>query len=455
MTSVLRKMSTILCAQANHAINVLTSNKFNFTIAKPNENAPLATGHKKTNSGENANRENISSGNLQQEDFYKSSRKTYEMPREFFNDEFIDDPIMMRLFRYILSRTASEPCVNTFRSNGFHSIKLQKHEFIFGRQNCVDETGLSAKQVRERIERLRELGLIELKQVFPSYSLYHIVKKDLSDVVHNSENKRASSFSAHALCEQETGKKEGQQKGQLLSDVPKPKIVSEKPKVMNNFPSSKTSKKGQQLSEPPQKRASSFCPQEPMSRQSATQKGPAVFSAQQSCSFVQRKETSKEKKVYGTPDEKFVVKLSPLHKAKEENTMPSQADQQFVLATGLLELRGLEHAIKPYWIKRWLQEHGFDKFLKTLKQLDEQKNPVKNIGGWMQNALRKGYAEKSDNISENMQFIQNFIEENKIDFLKITKKYCMDMNNGNDYQFNLHPESFKDMIIKKYAHQWV
>lgn len=110
------------------------------------------------------------------------------IPDEFLIDEFIDDPIMMRFIRWMMRKISSDP--QKVFING-RNIQLMPFEFIFGREACSEQAGISPKQARGRLGQL--IG-------------QHFIQKVAS--------KSASTFTVYSLVAESFSKNDGQQKGQ-------------------------------------------------------------------------------------------------------------------------------------------------------------------------------------------------------------------------------------------------
>lgn len=109
------------------------------------------------------------------------------MPTEFMADEFIEDPKMMMLIVFIMEQVNPEETFKKVRSNVWFEVKLQPFEFIFGRQICMRETGLSETEIRGRMEKLKRQGFIKKRDKYlnKNVSIYSLNLEGLSQ---NSNN---------------------------------------------------------------------------------------------------------------------------------------------------------------------------------------------------------------------------------------------------------------------------
>ncbi len=153
-------------------------------------------------------------------------------------------------------------------------------------------------------------------------------------------------------------------------------------------------------------------------------------------SFICIKETNKEKIVHNS-----VVNSSLFQneKVSEEHieSIQSYFDSHAIIVD------------KPT-IYRWLKNHPLEKILDNISYTFS-KNNVKNFGAYLETALRDNFAQNEKNRQTNRDFALNFINTKKVTSLKMTKNYLSDENDGQDYQFKLDPELFKDMLERKYG----
>jgi hypothetical protein len=78
----------------------------------------------------------------------------FALPTEFLTDEYTNDPASMKFIHYVMKRIRPYSQVVRIKSNGWHNIELGPFEFIFGREQCSKETGLTESQVRTRMNRM-------------------------------------------------------------------------------------------------------------------------------------------------------------------------------------------------------------------------------------------------------------------------------------------------------------
>lgn len=106
------------------------------------------------------------------------------IPHEFLIDEFLDDPLMMRLIRYIFKRIRTKPHTEKIKSNGWKTINLEAFEFIFGREKCEKETGLTPREIRTRMGILTTSSFVRksTSRTTSSFTVYILVTESFSKI---------------------------------------------------------------------------------------------------------------------------------------------------------------------------------------------------------------------------------------------------------------------------------
>jgi hypothetical protein len=117
------------------------------------------------------------------------------IPDEFLTHEFLDDPSMMCLIVWMIKRISLHPQKIPLKNSGKHLI-LEPFEFMYGREKCAQDAGISLKNARTRLGQLIGLGYVQ-----------------------EVASKRASTYSVYRLVteafRQQEGQHIGQQSGQL------------------------------------------------------------------------------------------------------------------------------------------------------------------------------------------------------------------------------------------------
>jgi hypothetical protein len=146
------------------------------------------------------------------------------LPEEFLADDFIDDPDMMRLIRWIMKRISPEHTSIPLKKQK-RNLELEPFEFMFGRDSCSLETGVSTKKIQVRMNQLVGLGFlvkVESKTV-STFTVFSLAsgKKAVSKMVSTlpesgkkAVSKMVSTLPAHTPSREDINKNNGQQNGQ-------------------------------------------------------------------------------------------------------------------------------------------------------------------------------------------------------------------------------------------------
>lgn len=335
------------------------------------------------------------------------------IPPEFLDDEFLQDFIMMKIIRHIFKEISTIPQIKRINNNRrYKDINLQPFEFIFGRQYWAKELQVSEKQIRTRIDRLKEKGFI--KQ--PDNFLPETKGQRASSSEAKSASSSASTYSILALATESFHKNKGQQ----LFDEKTNSVLSQNPEL---------SPKGQQLGQ-------QFGPHvieyknEKNERLSLDKKRTLGKSYEQS-------NVTSDNRCYGRS-----LSRSPLSNEKKEDLTVLQ-----------LFINQHELGITDEDLTNWLRKHEGIYILDHLRLLLDailKGKDIPNRGGWMQKALSTNYIKLSENEKENLEFATKLKAEWNLKSLKIMKKYCVEEFTQNDYSFSLDPELFKDMLLRKF-----
>lgn len=145
--------------------------------------------------------------------------KFLPIPEEFLSDDFIDDPAMMRLIRWIFKRISTQKTEIPLKKQK-RLLELEPFEFMFGRDSCSIETGVSTKKIQVRINQLIGLGYltkVESKTV-STFTVYSISfgKKPVSKMVSNFTSDILSTKSFNKNNGQQNGQHHGQHVGQQV-----------------------------------------------------------------------------------------------------------------------------------------------------------------------------------------------------------------------------------------------
>ena len=149
--------------------------------------------------------------------------KFFPIPEEFFTDDFITDPNMMKFIRWIFKRISPEKNIISLKKQK-RNLELDPFEFMFGRDSCSTETGISPKKIQISINQLKGLGFLKktVSKTVSTFTVYTLV---------------ASAF------KQNKGQQKGQQKGHnqdqesldLKSHHPNPSSFSDPSDLTDDF----------------------------------------------------------------------------------------------------------------------------------------------------------------------------------------------------------------------------
>jgi len=104
--------------------------------------------------------------------------------RKIKDSAILRDPHLSQLWMWILIKAAWEPRVVQVRTGkGETLVHLMPGQFIFGRKSASDELGSPAETVRDRMVRMKRLGMIAI-QPAAHYSVVTVVNWTLYQGVH-------------------------------------------------------------------------------------------------------------------------------------------------------------------------------------------------------------------------------------------------------------------------------
>ena len=339
---------------------------------------------------------------------YKIPYQFCPIPYEFLKPEFTEDAPMFRLILFIFKRIRFSTHIIKIKSNGYHDVKLEPLEFIFGRKACAIETELTEKQVRNRIERLIALGYIS-DQRASSWA---------SSSASSFPQKRASSFSIYTICTEAFSKKEGQQ-----------------------FSSKKGQQLGQQLGHKQEEQEE-----------------------QEECLF--KKETRKKENVHNfsedlvTPQPPKGGVVVPLSFSLDEKNKEQISQDDLDAIEGKLMTEPIS-IVAPSFItlKRWINKFTLDRLIYSIQMLEREivkkskiNEIIDNKEGWIQRCLDLKWDLKEIYVNKNKIFLENFRETHKIMTIKFFQKSANDFYRKFEFEFTLHPEQFEEYVKSKYGY---
>ena len=101
-------------------------------------------------------------------------------------------------------------------------------------------------------------------------------------------------------------------------------------------------------------------------------------------------------------------------------------------------------------VERWVYKHSKEAIFENLKLLLLQKDSIRNPEAWMQEALKRKFAEKNKTESNNRKFAESFKELHNWRELTVLKQYCRHELSGKDYYYNLPEENFQRILKECY-----
>lgn len=146
-------------------------------------------------------------------------------------------------------------------------------------------------------------------------------------------------------------------------------------------------------------------------------------------------------------------KLSLSHKAKdlaasrsnEGISFNSNLEQDRIVLNAYFEDKSLN--IKDFTLNRWLMKYDTNKIIDTYALMTQSQ--VRNAAGWMETALRENWALKEKNAIVNREFVIDLVNNKKLNFIEMNKKYCRDKHSGIEYYYKMSPEIFQRQILEK------
>lgn len=368
---------------------------------------------------------------LESETSSKITYQFYPIPKEFFTNDFIEDPIMMKLILYIFKRIRPFPQLIKMMNNKRQvEIQLQPYEFIFGRLQACAEIGCKEKELRGRLEKLRassseaqnlrgengfDIPVVKGQQFLEkrassstsTFTVYRLMTENLSQINHE---KRASS------CSQK-------------NDA--------------DFPSEECSRDSCDIG--PAVRATNKKEQEEREQEN-----------------ICLKETRKKNDVHNPsvtplpPKGGVVVPLSFSIDEKIEQQF-SQDDVDVVEWKLMCETIGIS-APNVTTIKRWIKQAGLHRLNYSIQMLEREIAKKHKIGkvignkeGWIQDCLAGRWDLREIFTQRNKLFLEEFRETHKITTLKFFQKSARDMVKGYDFEFTQNPDQFQEYVNRKYG----
>lgn len=160
------------------------------------------------------------------------------------------------------------------------------------------------------------------------------------------------------------------------------------------------------------------------------------------------KEKSEHPPVAGE-DLSLFHKEKDLFRASKENELKEQKET----LEAYIDMRRINHGIEfknqitSKTIDRWLKDYSYHDILESFQlMLDPTNKKVSNPGGWVQKSLQEGWPKKERFKKKNQEFALNLKTNNKLHFLKINSRYCIDLRTEKDYYYHIDPAIFETQL---------
>lgn len=368
----------------------------------------------------------------------------YPIPKEFLTNEFLEDPIMMKLIVYIFKRIRPFPqLVEIMNNKRIVEVQLQPFEFIFGRVACAKECGVSEEEIRSRVNKL-----------FGQPSRYHVRLNPSSSKAKNLSRENSSQH----------GDVDTQQ-------------------FLEKNPSSSTSTftvyklMTDNLTKINQQKNPSSCSQKnsPLENDShdiveANKKTPAVpptnkkEQEEEEQKNICLKETRKKRDVHNS--QPFVTPLPPkggvvvpLSFSINENKEQKFSEEDVIaLEWKLMQPPISLNSPNLTTIKRWCTRKGLYRTEYSVQMLEREigkkaksGKEVSNKEGWIETCLQEEWDLKERAVIRNRLFLENFRETHKITTLKFFQKSAKDYETHYEFEFTRNPEQFEEYVRLKYG----
>lgn len=139
--------------------------------------------------------------------------KFFPIPPEFLTDDFLYDPDMMKFIRWIFKRISSSKSTVPLKKHKIN-LELSPFEFMFGRQSCSLECGITEKKIQGRLNQLKKLKYLKkvVSKSVSTYTVYTLVTTTFTQNSgqHNGQHsgQHMGQHMAHNLEEKKTRYKE-------------------------------------------------------------------------------------------------------------------------------------------------------------------------------------------------------------------------------------------------------
>lgn len=154
------------------------------------------------------------------------------------------------------------------------------------------------------------------------------------------------------------------------------------------------------------------------------------------------------------PDRDDSIDSIPFHR-KGDSIDPARQELDEFLVREKNSIKCFRKEIIARWVKKHNPKYVMDTMKYFLYILATQKKPIPNPEAWMEMALKNNYVSKFDEFEVNKKYAEEIKEKLNLSSLKINKRYCQDVETGQDFQYKLPSVQFKeniDRFTEKYAY---
>jgi len=331
----------------------------------------------------------------------------YPIPREFMTDEFIEDPVMMKIVRYIFNRVRPYPQkVKMTNNRRIIEVELKPFEFIFGRSACALECGISEQNLKTRLDRItsKVTSSSRAKNLSRKTDQGYVVKGN-QQFLEKSTSSSTSTFTVYRVMTEMFKK---------VSDILSNQQFLEK---STSSPNHKQEEEQDVAKE-----------------------------------FASLKETSKEKNVHNfetpRPPKGGVAAQLPL---SNETTKKEQFSEEDVEAIqwALAEKLGIPSP-NPRTIRSWLEKYSAPRVADAILLIQKRKSEPDNKMGWITSCLKNRWDVEDKNKQVNRQNFIRFREENHITSMKIFQGLARDESRDLEFDFKREPNELLRYANQKY-----
>lgn len=124
---------------------------------------------------------------------------------------------------------------------------------------------------------------------------------------------------------------------------------------------------------------------------------------------------------------KELPKMPLVQTDKEKEKKKETKNQTEQIETFILWAESYGRKFERDSVSYWIRFFGFDSLSSEFNNMisEKRKIPIRNIHGWITNALKNKYVPEQKIIEENISWTNNLIKKKGICYIKTTKRYCI------------------------------